>query len=55
MFLLGSRDALSLARSRAIMADAEHAILTSVGRSLSGRLLVDEELLRVRGQSDFEL
>lgn len=36
------------------MADAAHAILTSEGRSLSGRLLVDEELLRERGQSDFE-
>ncbi|RTT49007.1 NAD(P)-dependent oxidoreductase [Pseudomonas aeruginosa] len=53
-FELGSRDAFRRARTPAIMADAAHAILTSEGRSLSGRLLVDEELLRERGQSDFE-
>ncbi len=52
-FELGSRDAFRRA-APAIMADAAHAILTSEGRSLSGRLLVDEELLRERGQSDFE-
>ncbi|MBF3100043.1 SDR family NAD(P)-dependent oxidoreductase [Pseudomonas aeruginosa] len=53
-FELGSHDAFRRARTPAIMADAAHAILTSEGRSLSGRLLVDEELLRERGQSDFE-
>ncbi|MDF5835849.1 NAD(P)-dependent oxidoreductase [Pseudomonas aeruginosa] len=53
-FELGSRDAFRRARTPAIMADAAHAILTSEGRSLGGRLLVDEELLRERGQSDFE-
>ncbi len=53
-FELGSRDAFRRTRTPAIMADAAHAILTSEGRSLSGRLLVDEELLRERGQSDFE-
>ncbi len=42
-FELGSRDAFRRARTLAIMADAAHAILTSEGRSLSGRLLVDEE------------
>lgn len=53
-FELGSRDAFKRARTPAIMADAAHAILTSTGRSISGRLLIDEEILREQGQSEFE-
>ena len=53
-FELGSRDAFKRARTPAIMADAAHAILSSEGRSLSGRLLIDEDILRERGVSDFE-
>ncbi|MNQ28615.1 short chain dehydrogenase [compost metagenome] len=53
-FELGSRDAFKRARTPAIMADAAHAILSSSGRSISGRLLIDEEILREQGQSDFE-
>ncbi|MBU0900999.1 MAG: NAD(P)-dependent oxidoreductase [Gammaproteobacteria bacterium] len=53
-FELGSRDAFKRARTPAIMADAAHAILSSQGRSISGRLLIDEDLLREQGQSDFE-
>ncbi|WP_212630358.1 NAD(P)-dependent oxidoreductase [Pseudomonas sp. KB-10] len=53
-FELGSRDAFKRARTPAIMADAAHAILSSEGRSLTGRLLIDEDLLRERGISDFE-
>ncbi len=53
-FELGSRDAFKRARTPAIMADAAHAILCSGGRQLSGRLLIDEEILRERGQNDFE-
>ncbi|MHA6493699.1 SDR family oxidoreductase [Pseudomonas borbori] len=53
-FELGSRDAFKRARTPAIMADAAHAILSSSGRSISGRLLIDEDILREQGQSDFE-
>ncbi|ATH82633.1 short chain dehydrogenase [Ectopseudomonas mendocina] len=53
-FELGSRDAFKRARTPAIMADAAHAILSSGGRSLTGRLLIDEDILRERGVSDFE-
>jgi citronellol/citronellal dehydrogenase len=54
-FELGGRDAFKRARTPAIMADAAHAILASSGRSISGRLLIDEEILREQGQIDFEL
>jgi citronellol/citronellal dehydrogenase len=53
-FELGSRDAFKRARTPAIMADAAHAILDSTGRSISGRLLIDEDILREQGQTDFE-
>ncbi|WP_192982098.1 SDR family oxidoreductase [Pseudomonas sp. EggHat1] len=53
-FELGSRDAFKRARTPAIMADAAHAILASQGRSITGRLLIDEDILRERGVSDFE-
>jgi citronellol/citronellal dehydrogenase len=53
-FELGGREAFKRARSPAIMADAAHAILASSGRSISGRLLIDEEILREQGQSEFE-
>ncbi len=53
-FELGGREAFKRARSPAIMADAAHAILASSGRSISGRLLIDEEILREQGQIDFE-
>lgn len=53
-FELGSRDAFKRARTPAIMADAACAILSSQGRSISGRLLIDEEILREQGQTDFE-
>jgi len=53
-FELGSRDAFKRARTPEIMADAAHAILASQGRSITGRLLIDEDILRERGVSDFE-
>ena len=45
---------MKAARLPAIMADAAHAILSSTERTISGRLLIDEEILREQGQSDFE-
>ncbi|WP_271408270.1 SDR family oxidoreductase [Pseudomonas sp. Q1-7] len=53
-FELGSRDAFKRARTPTIMADAAHAILTSEDRSITGRLLIDEALLREQGQTEFE-
>ncbi|MFC5696298.1 SDR family oxidoreductase [Pseudomonas sp. GCM10022186] len=53
-FELGGRDAFKRARTPAIMADAAHAILSSQGRSITGRLLIDEDLLREQGQTEFE-
>lgn len=53
-FELGGRDAFKRARTPAIMADAAHAILASQNRSITGRLLIDEEILREQGLSDFE-
>lgn len=53
-FELGSRDAFKRARTPAIMADAAHTILASQGRSITGRLLIDEDILREQGVSDFE-
>jgi citronellol/citronellal dehydrogenase len=40
-------------RSPDIMADAAHAILTTEGCALTGQALIDEELLRTRGVTDF--
>ena len=53
-FELGGQQAFKHARTPAIMADAAYAILNSSERSISGRLLIDEEILREQGQSDFE-
>ncbi len=53
-FELGSRDAFKRARTPAIMADAAYAILASQSRSITGRLLIDEEILREQGQTEFE-
>ncbi len=53
-FELGSREAFKRSRTPAIMADAAHAILSSSGRAISGRLLIDEEILREQGQTEFD-
>jgi len=41
-------------RTPDIVADAAHAILTSPAKSFTGRFVIDEELLRERGETDFE-
>lgn len=53
-FSLGGRELFSRARTPAIMADAAYQIMISENRSLTGRLIIDEELLRERGVTDFE-
>jgi citronellol/citronellal dehydrogenase len=44
---------LQLSRKPDIMADAALAILTTTDGSLNGRCLLDEDLLRERGTTDF--
>lgn len=53
-FQLGSRESFKHARTPAIMADAAHVILDSTHRSITGRLLIDEEILGEHGMTDFE-
>jgi NAD(P)-dependent dehydrogenase (short-subunit alcohol dehydrogenase family) len=53
-FQLGSRESFKHARTPAIMADAAYAILDSSGRSITGRLLIDEEILSEHGVTVFE-
>jgi citronellol/citronellal dehydrogenase len=53
--LLGGDEAMSRSRSPQIMADAAHAIFTTDSRQLTGRLLIDDELLRDNGISDMSV
>ncbi|MET0774417.1 MAG: NAD(P)-dependent oxidoreductase [Pseudomonas mandelii] len=53
-FQLGSRESFKHARTPAIMSDAAHVILDSSGRSITGRLLIDEEILREHGMTEFD-
>ncbi len=40
-------------RTPDVLADAAHAVLTTDARTLTGRFLIDEEVLRARGVTDF--
>ena len=51
--LFGGGAALKRCRQPEIMADAAHAILTRPSRELSGRFLIDEDVLREAGVTDF--
>ena len=51
--LPGGDRMVAASRKPEIVADAAHAVLTTVGQELNGQTLVDEELLRARGVSDF--
>jgi len=53
-FQLGSRESFKQARTPAIMADAAHVILGSRERQITGRLLIDEEILRESGVAEFD-
>jgi citronellol/citronellal dehydrogenase len=44
---------ISRCRRPDIVADAAHAVLTTPARELTGRFLIDEEVLRERGVDDF--
>jgi citronellol/citronellal dehydrogenase len=51
--LLGGDEMVRRSRTPAIVADAAHRILTSDPRSLSGKCLIDEDVLRAGGVGDF--
>ncbi|MGN5731724.1 SDR family oxidoreductase [Arthrobacter psychrochitiniphilus] len=51
--LLGGEAMIRCSRHATIMADAAHAILTTDSRELTGQNILDEELLRSRGETDF--
>lgn len=51
--LLGGEAAIRRARRPEIMADAAHAILVQPSRTLTGRFLLDEEVLANAGVTDF--
>jgi len=53
-FQLGNRESFKHARTPHIMADAAHVILGSSGRRITGRLLIDEEILRESGVTGFD-
>ena len=52
--LLGGEPMVRRSRHATIMGDAAHAILTRDSRSCTGRLFLDEEVLREGGVEDFE-
>ncbi|CAN5304623.1 NAD(P)-dependent oxidoreductase [soil metagenome] len=52
--MLGGAVVAEECRKLAIVADAAHAILTRNSRELTGQFLIDEEVLRGAGVTDFE-
>lgn len=53
-FAVGDKNMLNLCRSPQIMADAAYEILTSENCSVTGKLIIDEEILRERGVTNFD-
>ncbi len=51
--LLGGEEAVRGCRQPAIVADAAHAILTRPARTFTGNFLIDEDVLRSEGVTDF--
>jgi citronellol/citronellal dehydrogenase len=51
--LLGGEEAIRGSRKPEIMADAAHAVLTRRSRDFTGRFLIDEDVLREEGVTDF--
>jgi citronellol/citronellal dehydrogenase len=52
--LLGGDDMVNASRTPAIMADAAHAILTRGSREVTGQFLIDEDVLKEIGVTDFD-
>lgn len=51
-FQLGNRESFKQAHLPSIMADAAHVIMDSSARQITGRLLIDEEILRESGVTE---
>lgn len=52
--LLGGPELMARSRSPEILADAAFAILTAPQEQVSGKTLIDEDVLRARGVEDFD-
>jgi len=52
--LLGGQAVVERSRKPSIVADAAHHILTEPARTLTGRFLIDEDVLRSAGVTDFD-
>ena len=52
--VVGGEEAIARARRPEIMADAAHLILTEPAAESGGRLLIDEDVLRAAGVTDFD-
>ena len=53
-FELGGAEAFKTARKGSIMADAAYAIISQASDKLTGQNLIDEEVLRQAGVTDFD-
>jgi citronellol/citronellal dehydrogenase len=53
-FVLGGREMFQRCRKPDILADAAYEIITTEGRGLTGRAVIDEEILRDRGYGDLK-
>ncbi|MCC6158937.1 MAG: NAD(P)-dependent oxidoreductase [Deltaproteobacteria bacterium] len=52
--LLGGEETMSRSRKPEIMADAAHAVVTRTARECTGHFLIDEDVLREAGVTDFD-
>ena len=53
-FAVGDQNMLNVCRTTDIMADAAYEIVSTSDMSLSGKLFIDEEILRERGMQNFD-
>ena len=52
--MLGGETAVNMSRKPEIMADAAYAILTQDSRSLTGKFLIDDDILKQHGVTDMD-
>lgn len=54
MEMLGGKEALASSRTDQIMADAAYVVMTRDSRARTGEFLIDEDVLKEVGVTDFE-